>query len=293
MRMVKKEDERLKKYVSIIILICSLVLTACGSKVSLTTPSSSQPTETQVNTGFTDNIELPDNTEPPEENQRAEPSKPIQEPERQEVTEESPLLEESSQELTIQEPKEQPKEQPKEVFKEVPQEVIAEIPKQTPIEEPKETPKAETAAVTEFWKEVEDQIITLCNEERIKAGVAPLESNETLREIARYKSKEMLENNYFAHKSAVDGAMPWELADRFGYSYSTFGENIWMSQMDTEDPMWTEEFKSGVTARNIVNDWMNSPGHRANILDPKYKKIGVGLIYSSKLKAYATQSFSD
>jgi uncharacterized protein YkwD len=145
----------------------------------------------------------------------------------------------------------------------------------------------------EYWQEVENQIVALCNEEREKASLKPLQINEELKKIARYKSNEMLQHQYFSHSSPITSFMPWDLAKNFGYKYTAFGENLWMSRMSSEDPKWTDQFKAVVTAKEIVADWMNSPGHKNNILNKSFSKIGVGVAYSSKLKAYAVQEFSN
>ncbi|ERI89915.1 SCP-like protein [Clostridiales bacterium oral taxon 876 str. F0540] len=146
----------------------------------------------------------------------------------------------------------------------------------------------------EYLTAIENQIVALCNNERAKVSAPPLQINETLRKVARYKSNEMLQNNYFSHSSPVTGYMPWDLAKKnFGYSYSTFGENLWMSKMSSEDAKYTEQFRATITAAQIVKDWMNSPGHKANILNKNFRRIGVGLAFSSKNKAYSAQEFSN
>lgn len=142
----------------------------------------------------------------------------------------------------------------------------------------------------EYMEQVESAIITLCNQERVTAGKNALASNETLRKIARYKSNQMLQYSYFAHNSPVDGFTPMQLAKSFEWSSSTFGENIWM--ISTSGYSYSS-FKAIVTASKIVNDWMNSTGHRENILNSNYTKIGVGVVCSSCGKAYATQEFSN
>lgn len=145
----------------------------------------------------------------------------------------------------------------------------------------------------EYWQEVENQIVALCNEERAKASLKPLQISEELKKIARYKSNEMLQHQYFSHSSPITSFMPWDLAKNFGYKFTAFGENLWMSRMSSEDPKWTDQFKAVVTAKEIVADWMNSSSHKDNILNKSFSKIGVGLAYSSKLKAYAAQEFSN
>jgi uncharacterized protein YkwD len=173
-------------------------------------------------------------------------------------------------------------------------------PKSTPTPSPTQTPApTNTKPVlpnnvnVEYWAEIENEVLRLCNIERAKAGVKPLQGNEALREIARYKSNDMLQNNYFNHVSP-SGVQPWDLAKIFGYSYTTFGENIWMMSGSSNDPSYETRFRAIITAEKIVTDWMNSPGHRANILNAKFGRLGVGIAYSPKaLKGYATQAFSN
>jgi uncharacterized protein YkwD len=175
-------------------------------------------------------------------------------------------------------------------------------PVKTPIPSSKpeetESPKSEDTAVPdkltiEFLAEVENKVVELCNIERAKAGLGPLEMNSTLREIARFKSKEMGEHQYFAHESKVTGDHCWDLAKQHGYTYTAIGENIWNMYYSTQDPSYMAKFKAKVTADRIVSDWMDSEGHRKNILRSDYNKIGVGVVVCSNLKAYATQVFSD
>lgn len=137
----------------------------------------------------------------------------------------------------------------------------------------------------EYLQKVEDDIIVLCNKERTKAGVKPLAGNEVLRQSARYKSNEMLQYNYFDHNSPITGYKPWELAKTFGYSYTAFGENIWYGSGYSRE---------AITAKLIVDSWMNSPGHRSNILNKDFGRIGVGVVYSAvNKKVEATQQFSN
>ena len=80
--------------------------------------------------------------------------------------------------------------------------------------------------------------------------------------LARLKSEDMKNNNYFDHTSPTYGS-PFEMMQQFGISYGTAGENI---------------SKGKKTAEEVMSSWMNSPGHRANILSQNYKYIGVGLL---------------
>lgn len=147
----------------------------------------------------------------------------------------------------------------------------------------------------EYLITVENEVVRLCNVERQKAGIQPLSNNEMLRQVARYKSNDMLQNNYFAHESPSTGYQPWDLASTFNYSYKAFGENIWMTKVegDLSSPNAMLDYRSSVTAQKMVQDWMNSPGHKANILNPNFNKIGVGVAFSDCGRSYATQEFSD
>ncbi len=166
---------------------------------------------------------------------------------------------------------------------------VKSTPKSTP--KPASKPKTETTNNTvksgnyEYLNAVEDEVLRLCNIEREKQGLAPLVMEEKLRGIARIKSAEMLENNFFDHNSPISGS-PSNLMKINGYTnWTASGENIQMSQ---------GRDKTSVTASYIVGQWMNSPGHRANILNKEFKKIGVGIVFrDSDLKAYETQLFSN
>lgn len=179
-------------------------------------------------------------------------------------------------------------------------------PTATPTPEPTEKPTpSPTASPTQkptaldvdidFLSQVESEIVRLCNIEREKLGLKPLISNPRLDEIARYKSEEMGLYNYFEHKSPISGYQSWDLAKKvFAYEYRSFGENIWMKRATASNPkQYLPTFKANITASEIVDGWMNSDGHRENILSTKYGKIGVGVVVCSDLRAYATQVFSD
>lgn len=136
-----------------------------------------------------------------------------------------------------------------------------------------------------FLDAVETQVLSLCNAERAKTGAPALTMDSKLRDISRYKAMEMLQYNYFNHNSAVSGKTPFDLASSFGYAYSAFGENIQMSQGKNS---------ADVTANYLVTNWMNSPGHKANILNPAFKRMGIGVVFSSdNNSAYESQMFSN
>lgn len=123
-------------------------------------------------------------------------------------------------------------------------------------------------SVTSYEKEV----VRLVNEIRRENGLNPLTEDWELSRVARYKSQDMLDNKYFSHTSPVYGS-PFTMIKNFGLSYRSAAENIAKGQS---------------TPKAVVNAWMNSSGHRANILNASYKKIGVGYVKNGH---YWTQMF--
>ena len=118
----------------------------------------------------------------------------------------------------------------------------------------------------------EREVVRLVNEERAKNGLKPLSENWELSRVARYKSQDMVDNRYFSHTSPTYGT-PFQMIRAFGLTYRTAGENIAYGQR---------------TPQTVVNAWMNSSGHRANILNPSYTQIGVGYVANGH---YWTQMF--
>lgn len=122
--------------------------------------------------------------------------------------------------------------------------------------------------VTDF----EQEVIRLVNEIRAQNGLTALTYNWQLGRVARYKSQDMKDNRYFAHNSPVYGT-PFQMIRNFGISFRSAGENI---------------AKGYATPQGVVNAWMNSSGHRANILNAGYTHIGVGYVSDGN---YWTQMF--
>jgi uncharacterized YkwD family protein len=110
--------------------------------------------------------------------------------------------------------------------------------------------------------EYEKRVVELTNKEREKRGLSPLLIDQQLMEVARTKSKDMAKENYFDHTSPNYGS-PFDMMEHFGVHYVTAGENIARGQFTPEE---------------VVEAWMESEGHRANILNPEYTHIGVGFI---------------
>lgn len=131
-----------------------------------------------------------------------------------------------------------------------------------------------------FNAEIEQLIFNKVNEERTKAGVPALSYNSTMETYARVKSKDMGVRNYFDHVDP-DGEMITAQMARDGVSYNAWGENIAYIGGVSDAAALAEQF---------MTNWMNSDGHRANILSPNFTSIGVG-VYKSGNRYYATQEF--
>jgi uncharacterized YkwD family protein/spore coat assembly protein SafA len=124
-------------------------------------------------------------------------------------------------------------------------------------------------------KAIESEVVRLVNIERAKAGLPALKENWQLSRVARYKSQDMINKNYFSHYSPTYGS-PFDMIESFGIKFSAAGENIAMGQR---------------TPQEVMNAWMNSPGHRSNILSPSYTEIGVGFAKDKSGRCYWTQMF--
>jgi uncharacterized protein YkwD len=124
---------------------------------------------------------------------------------------------------------------------------------------------------------VTDRVVTLTNAERAKAGCGPLAVDATLTAVAQAHSADMAAHNYFDHNSQ-DGRSPFDRITAAGYRFSTAAENIAAGQR---------------TPQAVMTGWMNSPGHKANILNCALHEIGVGYATSSSSTygVYWTQDF--
>lgn len=124
-------------------------------------------------------------------------------------------------------------------------------------------------------KSIEAEVIRLTNVERAKVGLPALKPHWELSRVARYKSADMRDKNYFSHTSPTYGS-PFDMIKAFGISYSAAGENIAAGQ---------------TTAKQVVESWMNSTGHRQNILSKNFTHIGVGYASGGSYRHYWTQMF--
>ena len=104
------------------------------------------------------------------------------------------------------------------------------------------------------------RVLYLTNLERRAEGLSPLKSEPRLEAAAQDHAEDMAAQDYFDHQS-LDGRSPWDRLGDAGYTYHAAAENIAAGQ---------------ITAESVVDAWMNSPGHRANILNPYFRELGVG-----------------
>ncbi|HBE9724608.1 CAP domain-containing protein [Clostridioides difficile] len=132
-----------------------------------------------------------------------------------------------------------------------------------------------SGSTSENFSAYQKEVVDLVNVERAKAGLNPLTLDSSISNVATKKSQDMIDNNYFSHNSPTYGS-PFDMLKKFGISYKTAGENIAMGQK---------------TPKEVVNAWMNSEGHRKNIMNPNFSKIGVGVAQKSGGSIYWTQIF--
>lgn len=128
---------------------------------------------------------------------------------------------------------------------------------------------------TSDLKTLETEVIKLVNDERTKAGRPSVTENNELSSIARLKSEDFIKNNYFSHNSPTYGT-PFDMMRQFGINFTAAAENIASGQK---------------TAEEVMETWMNSSGHRANVLNSTYNQIGVGVARDSNGNLYWTQMF--
>lgn len=134
--------------------------------------------------------------------------------------------------------------------------------------------KTETTAPVAGLTAAEQQMLNLVNQERAKAGLQPLKADLELTKVARLKSQDMINKNYFDHNSPTYGS-PFQMMKQFGITYRTAGENIAGNQ----------------SVERAHTALMNSQGHRANILNSQYTHIGIGIQNGGQYSMMFTQMF--
>ena len=145
--------------------------------------------------------------------------------------------------------------------------VVQQPVQQQPTEETTEKTNQASYSLSQF----EQEVVTLTNNERAKNGLQPLKVDLKVSEVARLKSSDMKKNGYFSHTSPTYGS-PFDMMKQFNVQYRAAGENIAMGQRSPQE---------------VVNAWMNSEGHRKNILSSNFTHIGVGHVEGN----YWTQMF--
>ncbi len=148
-------------------------------------------------------------------------------------------------------------------------------PSAPPANKPSEPPK-QTPSVPEVksLSADENKMLELMNAERKKAGLKPLENDMRLVDLSRKKSKDMIDKNYFGHTSPTYGT-PFDALKNNGITYRYAGENL----------------AGAPTVERAHTGLMNSPGHRANILNPNFTHIGIGIVDGGPYGKMYTQTF--
>ncbi len=120
----------------------------------------------------------------------------------------------------------------------------------------------------------EKEVFDLINKQRTNNGLQPLKVDEEVQKVARIKAQDMVQNNYFSHESPTYGS-PFDMLKSFKVSYRTAGENIAANSSNS----------------GAVTAWMNSSGHKANILNSNFNYTGIGVVSSSKYGKIFVQQF--
>ncbi|HAR85337.1 MAG TPA: hypothetical protein DCR69_06370 [Clostridium sp.] len=154
------------------------------------------------------------------------------------------------------------------------------VPSQEKVNTPSKSTTPTTTVTGDFSSQIEQLIFTKVNEERARAGMSTLSYSSLMEKYARIKSKDMGDKNYFDHRNLEGELITAQMASD-GISYRSWGENI--------------AYIGGVSdinelANQFMTNWMNSQGHRENILSPNFTSIGVG-VYKAGNRYYATQEF--
>ncbi|BCB82176.1 hypothetical protein GCM10022251_46150 [Phytohabitans flavus] len=169
-------------------------------------------------------------------------------------------------------PAESPKASPTPTAKAKPRTSTSPTPKRSPS---KSTTRPATGGGTSPAQSAdENKVVEITNQERAAAGCGPVKVNTKLASAARLHSQDQAEHNKMSHDGS-DGSSPWERSERAGYT-NAIGENVAAGYR---------------TSAAVMDGWMNSDGHRANILNCNAKAIGVGLAYASNGTPYWTQMF--
>lgn len=120
----------------------------------------------------------------------------------------------------------------------------------------------------------EKELLKLINEQRAAYGLYSLKFDDEIQRVAKAKAQDLVANNYFSHNSPTYGS-PFDMMESFGIKYKTAGENI----------------AGNSSLSGAVSAWMNSKGHRENILNNAYNYTGIGVVDSPKYGKIMVQMF--
>lgn len=138
---------------------------------------------------------------------------------------------------------------------------------------PKATPAVFATPVTGVTKE-EQTLLDLVNKARADAGAGPLQFDAELMKVTKLKAKDMVDNNYFSHQSPSYGS-PFDMMRQYGISFKSAGENI----------------AGNRTVEGAFKAWINSEGHKKNILNSGFNYTGIAVVDSPKYGKMLVQQF--
>jgi len=144
-----------------------------------------------------------------------------------------------------------------------------------PTAQPVTTEPAPCADATDHGALVQD-VLAAVNAERAKRLLPPLKTNSTLMQVADFYSCRLVDGRFFDHVDPYDGSTVDTRVSDFGYTFAKIGENLAAGQRN---------------AKAVVADWMQSPGHRANLLDPTFTETGIAVKIGGDLGWYWVQEF--
>jgi uncharacterized YkwD family protein len=150
-------------------------------------------------------------------------------------------------------------------------------PAPTPAPAPKPTPAPTPAPAptTGEFSAYQQEVLNIVNKERTSRGLSALKFNTEVSKVATLKSQDMIDKGYFDHNSPTYGS-PFDMMKKFGITYRSAGENIAMGQRSPQE---------------VMTAWMNSDGHRKNILNSSFTEIGIGIAKDKNGRLYWTQMF--
>jgi uncharacterized YkwD family protein len=158
---------------------------------------------------------------------------------------------------------------------EAPEQPQADQPEQDQVEEQDQAAEEPAVDGNAELTADEQQMLNLVNEARQNNGLQPLQADAKLTEVARVKAQDMIDNNYFDHHSPTYGS-PFDMLNQFGVEYRTAGENL----------------AGNPSVEGAHTSLMNSDGHRANILNSSYGKVGIGIIDGGQYGKMFVQLFT-